>query len=467
MSPTGNNIFIQHGDYGMTSKIKLNRFTILVYFLAGFISLFAQSQDDYILSTLKYGIDEKVNETLNKLINEKNYKYDEEIYKILLETKNSKIKETIIKYFSSKDPPDERIVTIVEDILANRDNESKEVVLAGFAYCTKLKRFGKHEILEKILTNNEKDYVLPVIKLIGAAKLQIFTEKLLALYESSEVSQEVKLEALLALAELQTQEALALFKKIINRGEDAGKVERMYACAGLGKLKSAEAIELLAKALSQKDPNVRGSAVKALAEIGTQEVFPYIVQSLRDSHVIPRLAAVQAVGDLKITQAIPYLEYQFKQDPEKKVKEQAIIALGKIGSDACREILVHAITDDKTPDVYRALVFSVFVENFGDKYEKGSPVLEFFIKAMNDKTRTLFTEITRKIFTSSNLNFVPFVVLLLDDKDFTMRLNALVWIERNKLKDFLDKIQQMSETDPVENVRKKAQTVYENLNSGY
>ncbi|HQG40735.1 MAG TPA: HEAT repeat domain-containing protein, partial [Spirochaetales bacterium] len=228
-------------------------------------------------------------------------------------------------------------------------------------------------------------------------------------------------------------------------------------------LKSPEAIELLAKALNQKDPNVRGSAVKAFSEIGSPEVYQYIVQSLRDSHVIPRLAAVQAAGELKIADAIPYLEYQFKQDPEKKVKEQALVALGKIGTDACSEILKKNITDEKIPDVYRALIFSVYIENFGTKLEKNSPFFEFFIKAMNDKTRTLFTEITRKIFASTSLNFIPFIAMLLEDKDFTTRLNALAWLERNKVKDLLDTIKKMSETDPVETVRKKAQSVYENL----
>lgn len=464
MIPTGKVTFLPHGDYGMSSKRHISYFFLLsstIWMLASV--LFSQSADDIILSTLRYGIDEKVNETLNKLISDKNYKYDNDIYKILLETKNQKIKETILKYFASKDPPDERIITIAEQILTNRDNEAKETVLAVFTYFTKLKKINKLEVLETILTNNEKDYIVPVLKLIGAAKLQNFAANLLKLYEKEEIGQEIKQEILLALGELQVYEALDLFRKIINRGEDAGKVERMYACAGLGKLKGTEAIELLAKALNQKDPNVRGAAVKALSEIGVPEVYQYIVQALRDSHVIPRLAAVQATGDLKITEAIPYLEYQFKQDPEKKVKEQAVVALGKIGTEACGEILKKNIIDEKIPEVYRALLFSVYIENFSAKLEKNSPMLEFFIKAMNDKTRTLFTEITRKVFASTSLNFVPFIAMLLEDKDFTMRLNALAWLERNKVKDMLEKVKQMSENDPVETVRKKAQTVYENL----
>lgn len=445
----------------MSSKKYISYFLLSFIVWIAALNSFSQSADDLILSTLRYGIDEKVNETLNKLISDKNYKYDDDIYKILLETKNQKIKETIIKYFASKDPPDERIITMAEQILSNRDNEAKEVVQAVFTYFTKLKKFNKPEVLETILANNEKDYIVPTLKLIGSAKLQSFAKTLLKLYEKDEVSQEVKQEILLALGELQVQEALDLFKKIINRGEDAGKVERMYVCAGLGKLKGSEAIELLAKALNQKDPNVRGSAVKALSDIGTPEVNQYIIQALRDSHVIPRLTAVQAAGELEIIDAIPYLEYQFKQDPEKKVKEQAVIALGKIGTETCAEILKKNITDEKIPDVYRALLFSVYIENFGTKLEKNSPVLEFFIKAMNDKTRTLFTEITRKIFASTSPNFVPFIALLLEDKDFTVRLNALAWLERNKIKDLLDKIKQISESDPVETVRKKAQTVYE------
>lgn len=464
MNHTGKAIFIQRGEYGMSSKIH----RVLCFFLSITIvfigsTVVAQSADDLILSTLRYGIDEKVNETLNKLISDKNYKYDEEIYKILLETKNQKIKETIIKYFASKDPPDDRIITLAEQILSNRDSETKEVVLAVFTYFTKLKKFNKPELLETILSNSEKDYIVPALKLIGSAKLQNFAKTLLNLYEKDETTQEVKQEILLALGELQVAEALDLYKKIINRGEDSGKVERMYVCGGLGKLKSPEAIELLAKALNQKDPNVRGAAVKAFSEIGSPEVYQYIVQALRDSHVIPRLAAVQAAGELKIADAIPYLEYQFKQDPEKKVKEQALVALGKIGTDACSEILKKNITDEKIPDVYRALIFSVYIENFGTKLEKNSPFFEFFIKAMNDKTRTLFTEITRKIFASTSLNFIPFIAMLLEDKDFTTRLNALAWLERNKVKDLLDTIKRMSETDPVETVRKKAQSVYENL----
>ncbi|HQG40351.1 MAG TPA: hypothetical protein PLV76_05640, partial [Spirochaetales bacterium] len=215
----------------MSSKIH----RVLCFFLSITIvfigsTVVAQSADDLILSTLRYGIDEKVNETLNKLISDKNYKYDEEIYKILLETKNQKIKETIIKYFASKDPPDERIILIAEQILSNRDSETKEVVLAVFTYFTKLKKFNKPELLETILSNSEKDYIVPALKLIGSAKLQNFAKTLLNLYEKDETTQEVKQEILLALGELQVAEALDLYKKIINRGEDSGKVERMYVC---------------------------------------------------------------------------------------------------------------------------------------------------------------------------------------------------------------------------------------------
>ena len=57
----------------------------------------------------------------------------------------------------------------------------------------------------------------------------------------------------------------------------------------------------------------------------------------------------------------------------------------------------------------------------------------------------------------------PFAELMLGDKDYSMRLGALAWIERNRYAALAGAVRSVSETDASDAVKKRAAKALERL----
>jgi bilin biosynthesis protein len=119
---------------------------------------------------------------------------------------------------------------------------------------------------------------------------------------------------------------------------------RRDAAMALGKIKDERAVQPLEYALIDKAEHVRGSAVRALANMGRADAA-VLKHFLSDESVLVRWEATRALGELGDPQAVEPL-VEALEDERVYVRRGAAWALGEIG-DARAVAPLSRIAQDK------------------------------------------------------------------------------------------------------------------------
>ncbi|MDX9897965.1 MAG: HEAT repeat domain-containing protein [Spirochaetia bacterium] len=412
------------------------------------------------LDTLRYGIETQVIELLDTLKSEKNTDYAKEILSVFDASSSPKLRTAIFQYLGSMQLDDAESRGL--DIISDRDNQIEALVQAAFSYLHTIEsRIALKEALA-ILDEGDKRYLTSAIKAIGGSGGENEASALVKAYEADDVTQATKEAIVLALGAMKASSAFELLSGIVS-SDESGKAIRMFACTALGELGDEKAVAILVRATNSTDPNVRAAALAALGKYSTAEARMAMRESLRDTHVLPRIAAAKAVGEQADVEAIPYLEYKASYDPEKAVREASIKALSDIGGDRVDAFLSGFFSEAKNSLAYRAAALSAVVSKSGQGAR--SKALEAFAAAQEEKDRTVFTAFARALVALDDKNAVPFIALMLGDKEISIRLGALAWAERNTSKALEDTIKVLSENDSNDAVRKRADKALERLGS--
>jgi hypothetical protein len=93
-----------------------------------------------------------------------------------------------------------------------------------------------------------------------------------------------------------------------------------------------------------------------------------ILEAFRDSYYRTRIGAAQAARKRRLEDAVPYLEVRVERDDVPAVKEEAVRALGAIGSGKAVEILEKFFNEPKYSDRIRILAGNMLMDNDADKY---------------------------------------------------------------------------------------------------
>lgn len=410
-------------------------------------------------ATLRYGIEGQVIELLDALRSEKNSDFDQLIAELLESSTSPKLVVALLDYFSKSgsSAAEGRAAALI----AGRDEQDDGVVGAAFSYLTAVKSGAALDDALTILKDGEKRYEQAAVKMLGAAGRAEHAAALRQKYDAYDSTPAIRQDILLALGGLASPDSFDLLAKVAS-DTGAGKVERMYACSSLGKLGDAQAVPILVKASTADDPNVRAYAVEALGGFPGGDVSSAILSSLRDAHVLPRTAAVKAAGALGLSDAVPALEYKASYDPERQVREAAIDALARIGGGRAFSFIAGMLEDAKAASMYRAKALAVIVTS-GDASSR-KRAMDVFDKAALDKDRNLFQALARAVLVLDGTEAAAYAERLLADSDYTSRLAALAWVERNKYKGLAGVVKNLSETDPVPAVKKRAAETLGRLN---
>lgn len=106
---------------------------------------------------------------------------------------------------------------------------------------------------------------------------------------------------------------------------------RFMAVKFLGELKAREAVHPLIQLLRAGDRSTRSSAAGALAEIGSTEAVPELIDRVRsEADVVPRTWAITALGALGDERAVEPL-CGLLSDDDVLVRQSAARALGILG----------------------------------------------------------------------------------------------------------------------------------------
>ncbi|MCL2929758.1 MAG: HEAT repeat domain-containing protein, partial [Trichodesmium sp. MAG_R01] len=190
---------------------------------------------------------------------------------------------------------------------------------------------------------------------------------------------------------------------------------------GLAKVKlagltmSEVAVPRLVQFLEHSDEDVRGSAAKALGEIGSETAIEGLIPLLKDSDYFVRGSAAEALGKIGSEKAIEQLT-PLLQDSEKFVRWRAAYALGKIDSEKAIEQLMPLL---KYSDSF---VRSAAAEALG---QIGSEkAIEQLIPLLQDSEKLVRYTAASALGQIGSEKAIEQLIPLLKDSNYSVRCNA-------------------------------------------
>ncbi|RKY29568.1 MAG: hypothetical protein DRP68_07185, partial [Candidatus Omnitrophota bacterium] len=239
------------------------------------------------------------------------------------------------------------------------------------------------------------------------------------------------------------------------------------------------AVPYLIEVLKDKDLYVRKAAVKALGEIGSQEIashlretiiealievlikdeswdvrytsayvlirigspaVPYLIKVLKDKEKFVRQVTAGVLGEIGAQEAVPYLIGRLK-DEDEFVRLAAAKALEKIGSQEIashlRETIIEALIETLKDEDWRVHLGAA--EALG---EIGSPAIPHLIKALRDKDWRVRYRV-RFPLGEIGSPAIPHLIEVLKDKDSDVRkaaaeaLRKIGWRPQNQEEEIL------------------------------
>lgn len=126
---------------------------------------------------------------------------------------------------------------------------------------------------------------------------------------------------------------------------------RIRAAQALERMGGEKALKALIAsfAASSRDPDLhsRPFVVRALGQIGGEQVVPLLIEALKDSWIGTRRHAAEALRHVGAKQAVEPLIEALK-DEEHSIRVTIAEALGQIGGERAEAVLIEALKDEET-----------------------------------------------------------------------------------------------------------------------
>jgi HEAT repeat protein len=317
------------------------------------------------LNTLHYGTETEIATLIQTLKNEKNSSLDSELMVLVETSKNKSILTGILSFFAEieKSGIEARAVRIIVE----RDAEANETVLAAVNYLGRVKSGEALPALEELISSGESRFLNAAIRALGRAgqggegadETALY---LLDYYNNGNPNNEDQREIIVALGESGSKEAAPFLVDIIKNNEERF-ILRMAALDAIAKIGDPAGLDAVIEAVSSSDPNVRATAIAALGPFPGEAADNAILEGFRDSYYRTRIGAASAAGKRKLEAAVPYLKFRAENDDVPAAKDEAIKALGAIGSPDAVSILDNLFSERKNSDRVRILAGEMLLQN--------------------------------------------------------------------------------------------------------
>jgi HEAT repeat protein len=170
----------------------------------------------------------------------------------------------------------------------------------------------------------------------------------------SDPSVAVRLAASDALDRLRAKKSVASYLQILKTGTLEERVRIVFAAEEIG---GPEGQTLLLAALSDKETEVRGSAVRALESTLTGDVLRAMVACLPQEEGVVLGNLLEALGKSRQKELAPTIE-TYLGDPDPEVRGKAIQAYARVAEgDGWEKIFGHATETDETVRAAAARAF--------------------------------------------------------------------------------------------------------------
>ena len=364
---------------------------------------------------IKYGLPSEIGELLDKLTENDDPRFTDDIYDLFQNTSNASIKEKVLKYFTKIEDP------CLEDFAVNLINdpydEKKDLVSATFKYIQTVKTKEALPAVITILEVENEDYfndALATIGEIGSKKEAKFIADYLDRPDLSDAQRQTLMRT------LGKMKALNTWSKVVEilEEEDENSFVRMYAAEALGRMEKEEGVPVLVRAYSASDPNLRQYVIKGLSHFpNVVESKSLIIQAIRDEHWRVRQEAINVCKENSFTEAIPYLIFRADKDSEKVIKNASMDAIAAINTKEGNDYLVSIITNKKSGDSSKQKAAEVLLKagNAGQ-----NEILELAESCVDDdKKKNLRYSIGKELAKNSRPEFEKICSLYLASKDTT------------------------------------------------
>lgn len=317
-------------------------------------------EEENIRMTIKYGIPSEISEKLDDLIKNEDPRFTEEIYDLFQVSKNSTIKEKILKYFTKAEDP------CLEDFAVNLLNdpydERNELVKATFQYISAVKTKAAVPAVINLIESENENYFNDAIATlgdIGGAAEAVYLVEFLEREDLSDAQRQILMRTCGKMHAVETWDKLV----DILEDDDENVFVRMYAAESLGLMKVEKSVPVLVRNFDATDPNLRQYIIKGLENFpDVVEAKATILQAIRDEHWKVRQEAIKAVKEMEIKESVPYLIYRAKNDSEKVIKEESITSIAKLNTQEGNDYLVKQIADKKVGDATKKKIIQVLLK---------------------------------------------------------------------------------------------------------
>jgi HEAT repeat protein len=161
----------------------------------------------------------------------------------------------------------------------------------------------------------------------------------------SDPSVAVRMAASTALDRLRGKRSAPSYLQMLKTGTLEERVRVVFAAEEIG---GSEGLSLLLAALSDKDQEVRGAAVRALESTLTGPVLRTMVEKLPSEEGVVLGNLLEALGKSRRRELAPILE-RYLAHPDVEVRGKAIQAFARVTENAgWDKILAHADEEDET-----------------------------------------------------------------------------------------------------------------------
>ena len=119
-------------------------------------------------------------------------------------------------------------------------------------------------------------------------------------------------------------------------------------------------IDDFVRKLNSDDPAARLEGVKSLADSKDTKAIEYLLQALGDADMRVKAKAIDALGNLRATEATPVLiQHLFLRSTEPYVKQRILASLGKIGDGRAAKPIMEFLQRDLDPAMRGTAIFAL------------------------------------------------------------------------------------------------------------
>lgn len=365
--------------------------------------------------TLKYGMASEIAELLDNLIKNDDPRFTNEIYSLFFETKNSSVKEKVFNYFANNEDPclEYEAVYLLEDPY----DEKNDVVKAAFNYVSKNKTKQAIEPIIKLIENENEEYFSDAITTLGEIGDQKEAVFIVEYLERDDLDIPKRQLLMRVCGKMHATETWGKLVDIIEN-DDENTFVRMYAAEAIGAMELEKSIPVLERNFDNSDPNFRQYIVKGLSYFPNNDVAQKVIlQAIRDDHWKVRQEAIRTAKQNKLSASVPFIIHRVKNDAEKVIKQEAIIALGEINTKEGNEFLISQITDNKANEQNKTKSVEVLLKQ-GTNGEK--EIITLAKKTvLDDKLKNQRYAIGKELAKYDRESFSEICIMYLSSKDTT------------------------------------------------